>query len=682
MNQSGSSDANLKEHWRGDGPLDKKDWRRTTSVENDGGRRWREEERESSAVSRRDRRKDGDREAEVWKNDRRSENSSLREAAESKNLSDRWQDAGSRDKKWSTVWGPEDNEKDVRREKRGETDKEDGHDRQVPFSSSRLVTDRDSEKVPAWKPRFRLDNSRDNTRKSSGGRGSGFVFGRGRSNCSASNLPVKSPIGASIVTDGFCYPRGKLLDIYRDLKAFSPSLGIPDGFVEVSEITSSGHIEPLAFIPPETEEQAVLDDIRKGKITSCEAVSGRSSNIIGRDSCGGSGFPEGVLVDSNKQASFDYAADPQAVTDSLLNLCEVQLPDLDEAELTDLVISKETIEDRRGADNVLSLHDSRVETFVSKTSSHEVGFEKLKEETSEYPSVGEITRSDVRHPRLESESRKGLDNVTKNLSSRTKLIEETPGGDLHLTPERISLPVDASRFFDDKVFDECDLEEEQLKKKVTSLGEQGLSPEELTLFYKDPQGEIQGPFLGIDIISWFEQGFFGTDLLVCFADASEGTPFQALGEVMPHLRQKNRAADGFGSNKDAGNSNEMSLRSGQVVSSLEVGSDNGNKNPGFSYNQDKLLSSLSGQSNFIEQDATVLGGYIPDTLKSNLQKIVEMEKQSHLASAMEGREGSLARMTRRGGESLLENLLEVLRCPGYLPSPRLRQMIIRFLCNL
>lgn len=63
-------------------------------------------------------------------------------------------------------------------------------------------------------------------------------------------------------------------------------------------------------------------------------------------------------------------------------------------------------------------------------------------------------------------------------------------------------------------------------------------PEELSLYYRDPQGEIQGPFLGADIISWFEQGFFGTDLPVCLSDASEGAPFQELGDVIPHLKIK------------------------------------------------------------------------------------------------------------------------------------------------
>lgn len=66
--------------------------------------------------------------------------------------------------------------------------------------------------------------------------------------------------------------------------------------------------------------------------------------------------------------------------------------------------------------------------------------------------------------------------------------------------------------------------------------QKSIPPEELSIYYLDPQGEVQGPFLGVDIISWFEQGFFGTDLPVKLADAPEGTPFQELGEVMPHLK--------------------------------------------------------------------------------------------------------------------------------------------------
>ena len=63
-------------------------------------------------------------------------------------------------------------------------------------------------------------------------------------------------------------------------------------------------------------------------------------------------------------------------------------------------------------------------------------------------------------------------------------------------------------------------------------------PEELSLYYVDPQGVTQGPFVGADIILWFEQGFFGTDLPVRLADAPEGTPFQELGKVLPYLKGK------------------------------------------------------------------------------------------------------------------------------------------------
>lgn len=81
--------------------------------------------------------------------------------------------------------------------------------------------------------------------------------------------------------------------------------------------------------------------------------------------------------------------------------------------------------------------------------------------------------------------------------------------------------------------------------------EGGIPPEEMSLCYLDPQGEIQGPFLGVDIISWLEQGFFGTDLLVRLEDAPEGTPFRELGDVMPQLRVTDGHAFGVDMNSNA-----------------------------------------------------------------------------------------------------------------------------------
>ncbi|CAH2034026.1 unnamed protein product [Thlaspi arvense] len=68
--------------------------------------------------------------------------------------------------------------------------------------------------------------------------------------------------------------------------------------------------------------------------------------------------------------------------------------------------------------------------------------------------------------------------------------------------------------------------------------EGAMPPEEFMFLYIDPQGVIQGPFIGSDIISWFEQGFFGADLQVRLANAPEGTPFQDLGRVMSYLKME------------------------------------------------------------------------------------------------------------------------------------------------
>lgn len=102
------------------------------------------------------------------------------------------------------------------------------------------------------------------------------------------------------------------------------------------------------------------------------------------------------------------------------------------------------------------------------------------------------------------------------------------------------LPDDSNSLFDLPTPQDIPSNEQYVKN-----GERATPPEELSLFYQDPQGEMQGPFLGVDIISWFEQGFFGTDLPVCLSDAPEGTPFQELGDVMPHLKHKDRTASGI-----------------------------------------------------------------------------------------------------------------------------------------
>nr|XP_043614542.1 protein ESSENTIAL FOR POTEXVIRUS ACCUMULATION 1-like isoform X2 [Erigeron canadensis] len=85
------------------------------------------------------------------------------------------------------------------------------------------------------------------------------------------------------------------------------------------------------------------------------------------------------------------------------------------------------------------------------------------------------------------------------------------------------------------------------------------SPEDLVLFYKDPQGAIQGPFTGSDIIGWFEAGYFGIDLLVRLANTPPDSPFALLGDVMPHLRAKARPPPGFSAAKQIEVNDEPSM---------------------------------------------------------------------------------------------------------------------------
>ena len=78
--------------------------------------------------------------------------------------------------------------------------------------------------------------------------------------------------------------------------------------------------------------------------------------------------------------------------------------------------------------------------------------------------------------------------------------------------------------------------EHEQRKEFVEYKQVLLSEEVLSYYYKDPQGAVQGPFLGVDIVRWFELGYFGTDLPVRLSDAPEDTPFTPLCNLMPHLK--------------------------------------------------------------------------------------------------------------------------------------------------
>ncbi|KAL1352635.1 hypothetical protein HN51_016633 [Arachis hypogaea] len=518
------TDPILKDSWRLEGSQDKKDWRRT-APDVDISRRWREEERETSLLGRRDRRKE-ERRTEITST---SENRSL--------PADRWHDGrGSghdsrRENKWSSRWGPEDKEKDSRIEKRNDVEKEDGHaEKQSSGVSNRQGSDRDTDSRDKWRPRHRLEAQAAGVatyRAAPGfgmdkGRTEGtnvrFSPGRGRANING-NLqigrpPLGSSVGSALVdknrtilgksslgVESYYYPRGKILDIYRKQKIDPTFDSMPPELEHTSPITQLDSVEPLAFVAPAAEEEAVLKDIWNGKITSSE-VSGYS--FRGKD---------GGLND-------DISGPGTALSER-----------------------KQTLID--GGGKVISgieiSNDSDQIAGSSRNAVNDVATFQLGKQKHMSSAVvhGRVENSD-------NNNREGSITINKVVESETFDGDKghtNHGVDSFSTSELNNNLPDAFGF--SPLEQNPSINQQDLKFNENAYSyEIAAVPEELSLCYLDPQGAIQGPFLGIDIILWFEQGFFGLDLPVRLSDAPEGSPFQELGDVMPHLKGKSGFSSG------------------------------------------------------------------------------------------------------------------------------------------
>lgn len=481
---------------------DKKDWRKLAS-ENESTRRWREEERETGLLGRRDRRK----------TDRRVETVSVRENTEARNSpsSERWHDGNNRnsvhetrrDSKWSSRWGPEDKEKESRPERKTDAEKEDAHNDAQSIGGG----NRDAESRDKWRPRHRMEpssNAPTPYRAAPGfsldkgkadGVNMGFTVGRGRS---SSAPTVKPPLGStSGIAQGdknehilgkpspglelFHYPRAKLLDLYRLQKLNTTSFSKPDSMEEVPSLTQAEAVEPLAFVAPDAEEEAILNDIWKGKITG----SGASYNQY-------------------RQGKFAEVATGIGNMDSLDENQGVLPPNI--------------------AGEAISFHDS-----ASGKSREAEGWSMESEgPLSAVSKIVDAAKTEDDIYNINPLRAAEIDRAAFDISSK--------------------LPDDSNSLFVSESLDDSrsnSMLYAQNERDTNRLGD-GVPPEELSLYYRDPQGEIQGPFLGVDIISWFEQGFFGLDLPVRLADAPEHAPFHELGDVMPHLN----AQEGLGVSSD------------------------------------------------------------------------------------------------------------------------------------
>ncbi|KAF5443588.1 hypothetical protein F2P56_036134 [Juglans regia] len=524
-----STDLNPKEGWRLDGSEDRKDWRKT-ATDSESSRRWREEERETSLLGgRRDRRKA----------ERRADNVSIREAGESRALptSDRWHDGRNsghetrRDSKWSSRWGPEDKDKDSRTEKRTDVEKEDAQNDHQPFvSSNRSASERDSDSRDKWRPRHRpeVHSGVSNPNRAAPGFGLergriegsnvGFTLGRGRSNVIGRGSS-SGPIGAvysdrsesvlgrlSNSVGSFLYPRGKLLDIYRRQKLGQSFTSVPDEMEELPPITQIGIIEPLAFVAPDADEEAILGDIWRGKITNSGMVynlyrKGRSTeNFTGVEDLDLTEQNQGILLTSLNEGVLDTSREAS----------------IDDPYQTDGGAMLKYGLQRNMVDDKLTGAIPRLDDGLTP---------KLSESNGVHGAI-EIDGAQRGAPPI-------------NIGERWQMTDSDINKPAQSDANKFSTSYDIRSKFPDNsssLFGLTSPEHNQSGSIDTNDLERVTPPEELSLYYIDPQGVMQGPFVGADIILWFEQGFFGTDLPVRMADAPEGTPFQELGKVLPYLK--------------------------------------------------------------------------------------------------------------------------------------------------
>ncbi|AQK98440.1 GYF domain-containing protein [Zea mays] len=492
-----------------EGTVDRKE-RRRNAFDADSGLRWLEEERETSLLGRRERKKDVDRDVDNRKIDRRSDNVSARDITDPRAApaSERWHDGstrglgneGRRDGKWSSRWGPDDKEKDSRSDKKVDAEKDETHADKLTFTG-RLLSESDSR--DKWRPRHRQESHSVGTatHRAAPGFGSekgrvkdstnvGFAAGRGRGNpnsVASFNRPSSAgSIGAPAVHGkfaktavSFCYPRGKLLDIYRQKNMMSSFDDVHMKLDEIPSVTLSTAAKPLAFVAPDTVEEALLEDIRKGKVISSEGING-----IG-----------------NKKERAKELEEPASGIDD----------DMGKASFAIAGLGQE------GSSGLISVNDA---SYVEGTLPSGVSTSLLKISLEENAISNQHGITDTQEGLKTAEIKENADHALGT-----------------------KLPDDSNTLFEVPSFEH--LQEPtrpyQSNNMDIKVGGHANYPEELTLYYLDPQGGVQGPFLGADIISWYEDGYFGLELPVRLSQFPDDVPFRPLVEVMPHLAQKTQS---------------------------------------------------------------------------------------------------------------------------------------------
>ncbi|KAL6493108.1 hypothetical protein OROGR_032867 [Orobanche gracilis] len=543
----------------------KKDVFRPSVLDMDSGARdrWRDEERDTNSSARKDR---WEREHVDSRRVDRKADSTGRHYSEARRASG-WTDSGNRDSheqrresKWNTRWGHDGKEADAVCEKWGDSNKEDGAllDKEPSQIPSHGKDERDGDHYRPWRPNSSYSRGRADPHNQtltpnkpvstfSHGRGRGenpaprFSHGRGRVGSGGNSVthtanhwqPHGPLIGKGEADYGEPYPRTysrtKLIDIYRttDMISYAKCL---DGVVQVPSLMQEEPVEPLAFSAPSPDELVILKGIDKGEIISSGAPQ------VGKDGSAGRNTTDFMHLRRTRLGSSDDSKhetldDPDGHSDCLEGM------------------GHEKHIRRWPAAEVEKMQEYRV------SSDQKLNADALKEDTAIHRKNDDVRSA--REPSMPEHSSL----LGSGLWRSSSFAERS-----HLTS--MDIPKDHNNVWQNSKIDSPNAQKGASKWQVgddpvmrrqpsaaainremeTHIASHP-SPEDLVLYYKDPQGEIRGPFSGSDIITWFESGYFGIELQVRLANASADSPFSLLGDVMPHLRAKARPPPGFSAPK-------------------------------------------------------------------------------------------------------------------------------------
>ncbi|XP_051123896.1 protein ESSENTIAL FOR POTEXVIRUS ACCUMULATION 1-like isoform X2 [Andrographis paniculata] len=567
----------------------KKDVFRPSVLDIESGRRafWRDEERDTNAPVRRDRWREGEREhSDNHRVDRKVEPSGRHQGEVRRAPVERWTDSGNRDNndqrresKWNTRWGPDDKEIDGGQKWMDSKKEDDVLDKGSSQLSEHGKDERDGDHYRPWRSYSSYSRGRADAHQPplapnkhvptfSLGRGRtenpapNFSLGRGRTNSggslsthNSSNLqPHGSLLEKGESGDGgpysLSYSRAKLINIYRTTDVISHGKYL-EGGVQVPSLTQDEFIEPLACSEPSPEELVVLKGIDNGEIISSGAPQVSKDGSAGRTTGGFMQSRRNRLDSKDDLPMYDNKHEASNNTEGYFNYSE-GLSHEKQPYHRPGTKAEPTQEYQTLSNNKLTAGALRGDAAIQrKNEDVTAARESSAPEKSSVLRAGSWRSSSfAEHTRATTDWRETSTDVQNN-------YKNVWGSGLMASP---NTKLGGPKW---QVSDDLIMRRQQsipIDREMESLKLSQTPPEDLILLYKDPQGEIQGPFSGSDIMTWFESGYFGLELQVRLASAPADSPFSLLGDMMPHLRAKARPPPGFTAPK----ANEIQDMSGRL----------------------------------------------------------------------------------------------------------------------